>query len=166
MKGLILVGGLGTQLRPLTLSTPKPLIEFGNKPQLVHFIDALVEAGVTEVVLAITYRPEIMHEFLEKYQKQYGIKITCSEEETPMGTAGPLALARDLLDDGTGEPFFMLNADVICDYPLKEVLAFHKAHGGEATILVTKVEEPSKYGVVVFDEASGKVDHFVEKPKT
>ena len=85
MKGLILVGGLGTQLRPLTLSTPKPLIEFGNKPQLVHFIDALVEAGVTEVVLAITYRPEIMHEFLEKCQKQYGIKITnCVELQTRM----------------------------------------------------------------------------------
>lgn len=68
-----------------------------------------------------------------------GIKITCSQEEQPMGTAGPLALARNLLDDGSGEPFFMLNADVICQYPLTDALAFHKSHGGEATIIVTKV---------------------------
>jgi mannose-1-phosphate guanylyltransferase len=83
-----------------------------------------------------------------------------------MGTAGPLALARDKLLDGSGEPFFVLNADVICEYPLKDMLAFHLAHQAEATIFVTKVEEPSKYGVVVYDEASGKVDRFVEKPQT
>ena len=166
MKAIILVGGFGTRLRPLTLSVPKPLVDFANKPMILHQIEALKDAGVTEVVLAIAYQPSVMMSFLKEHEARLGIKITCSEEETPMGTAGPLALARDLLDDGTGEPFFMLNADVICDYPLKEVLAFHKAHGGEATILVTKVEEPSKYGVVVFDEASGKVDHFVEKPKT
>lgn len=166
MKALILVGGFGTRLRPLTLSVPKPLVDFANKPMILHQIEALKDAGVTEVVLAIAYQPSVMMSFLKEHEARLGIKITCSEEETPMGTAGPLALARDLLDDGTGEPFFMLNADVICDYPLKEVLAYHKSHGGEATILVTKVEEPSKYGVVVFDEASGKVDHFVEKPKT
>lgn len=65
MKGLILVGGLGTQLRPLTLSKPKPLIEFANKPQLAHIIEMLVHAGVTEIVLAINYRKEIMQEFLD-----------------------------------------------------------------------------------------------------
>jgi len=69
-KGLILVGGLGTQLRPLTLSKPKALIEFGNKPLLLHFIEALVRAGVNEVVLAINYRAEIMRGFLDEYQVQ------------------------------------------------------------------------------------------------
>ena len=166
MKALILVGGFGTRLRPLTLSVPKPLVDFANKPMILHQIEALKDAGVTEVVLAIAYQPSVMMSFLKEHEARLGIKITCSEEETPMGTAGPLKLAQHILDDGTGEPFFMLNADVICDYPLKEVLAYHKSHGGEATILVTKVEEPSKYGVVVFDEASGKVDRFVEKPKT
>jgi mannose-1-phosphate guanylyltransferase len=82
-----------------------------------------------------------------------------------MGTAGPLALARDKLVDGSGEPFFVLNADVICEYPLADMLAFHKRSGGEATLFVTKVEEPSKYGVVLFDEANGKVERFVEKPQ-
>lgn len=83
-----------------------------------------------------------------------------------MGTAGPLALARDKLVDGSGEPFFVLNADVICEYPLSDMLAFHKAHAAEASIFVTRVEEPSKYGVVVFDEALGRVERFVEKPQT
>lgn len=81
-----------------------------------------------------------------------------------MGTAGPLALAREILDDGSGEPFFVLNSDVICEYPLREMMEFHRARGAEATILVTKVEDPSKYGVVIMDE-DGKVDRFVEKPK-
>lgn len=82
-----------------------------------------------------------------------------------MGTAGPLALARDKLLDGSGEPFFVLNADVICEYPLTDMLKFHKEHGAEATLFVTKVEEPSKYGVVVFDEPTGRVQRFVEKPQ-
>lgn len=83
-----------------------------------------------------------------------------------MGTAGPLALARDKLLDGSGEPFFVLNADVICEYPLSAMMAFHKRVGAEATLFVTKVEEPSKYGVVLYDAATGKVDRFVEKPQT
>jgi len=165
MKAIILVGGFGTRLRPLTLSVPKPLVDFANKPMILHQIEALKRAGVDHVILAIAYQPNVMMDFLKEYEEKLGIRITCSEEKTPMGTAGPLAIARDLLDDGTGEPFFMLNADVICEYPLREALTFHRGHGGEATILVTRVTEPSKYGVVVFDEGSGAVDRFVEKPK-
>lgn len=81
-----------------------------------------------------------------------------------MGTAGPLALARDLLDDGSGSPFFVLNSDVICEYPLRELLESHRSKDAEGTILLTKVDDPSKYGVVV-TEPDGKVDAFVEKPK-
>lgn len=69
---------------------------------------------------------------------QVGISIVCSQEEEPMGTAGPLAIARDLLDDGSGEPFFVLNSDVICEYPLKEMVEFHKANNAEGTLLVTQ----------------------------
>lgn len=166
MKALILVGGFGTRLRPLTLSTPKPLIEFANKPMILHQIEALKEAGVTEVVLAINYKPEIMLNFLKEFEDKLDIKITCSREIDPLGTAGPLSLARDILVDGSGEPFFVLNSDIICEYPLKELIKFHNFHGGEATIMVTQVNEPSKYGVVVMEEKTGKVEKFVEKPKT
>ncbi|KAL6765796.1 GDP-D-mannose pyrophosphorylase [Haematococcus lacustris] len=163
-KALILVGGYGTRLRPLTLSCPKPLVEFANIPMIVHQIQALKIAGVNEVVLAINYRPEVMYNFINEWQDKLGVKIVCSQEKEPMGTAGPLALARHLLDDGTGKPFFVLNSDVICDYPMKEMLDFHKARNAEATILVTKIDDPTKYGVVVMDEY-GLVQRFVEKPK-
>ncbi|CAA3002779.1 mannose-1-phosphate guanylyltransferase 1-like [Olea europaea var. sylvestris] len=165
MKALILVGGFGTRLRPLTLSYPKPLVDFANKPMILHQIEALEAIGVTEVVLAISYQPEGMLNFLKEFEKKLGIKITCSQETEPLGTAGPLALARDYLVDGSGEPFFVLNSDVISEYPLKQMIEFHKSHGGEASIMVTKVDEPSKYGVVVLEESTGQVERFVEKPK-
>ncbi|TYZ66339.1 hypothetical protein PybrP1_005487 [[Pythium] brassicae (nom. inval.)] len=137
MKALILVGGFGTRLRPLTLSCPKPLVEFCNKSIVVHQIEALVGVGVTEVVLAVNYQPQVMLQALESMEKQ-------------------------LLDDG--DPFFVFNSDVICEYRLQEFLDFHKAHGGEGTLLVTKVDEPSKYGVVLSAE-DGQIQRFVEKPR-
>ncbi|KAI7816019.1 mannose-1-phosphate guanyltransferase, partial [Gamsiella multidivaricata] len=163
MKALILVGGFGTRLRPLTLTMPKPLVEFANKPMILHQIEALAEAGVTDIVLAVNYRPEVMVSILQKYEDLYNVKITFSVETEPLGTAGPLALARDILgkDDS---PFFVLNSDVICDFPFQELKAFHDAHGNEGTIVVTKVEEPSKYGVIVNKPESSMIDRFVEKP--
>lgn len=104
-------------------------------------------------------------DFLAEWEAKLGVKITCAQEDTPMGTAGPLGLARAILDDGTGDPFFVLNSDVICEFPLAEMLAFHRAKGAEGTILVTRVSDPSKYGVVVMD-ADEKVERFVEKPQT
>jgi len=162
MKALILVGGYGTRLRPLTLSVPKPVVEFANKPSIIHQVEALAEAGVDEVVLAVNYQPELMSACMTAWEKKLGVKITYSQETKPLGTAGPLALARDLLNDG--QPFFVLNSDVICPFPFKDLLAFHKKHGGEGTIMVTKVEEPSKYGVVVANE-KGQILKFVEKPQ-
>ncbi|EDQ85317.1 uncharacterized protein MONBRDRAFT_12046 [Monosiga brevicollis MX1] len=142
MKALILVGGFGTRLRPLTLSLPKPLVPFANLPMVMHQVEALVKAGVDHVVLAVNYRAEIMQDEIKKHAER---------------------LAESILRDG--EPFFVLNSDVICQFPFKELVAFHKAHGKEGTILVTKVEEPSKYGVVVSDKDTGCIERFVEKPK-
>ncbi|KIV97142.1 mannose-1-phosphate guanyltransferase, variant 4 [Exophiala mesophila] len=164
MKALILVGGFGTRLRPLTLSKPKPLVEFANRPMIQHQVEALTAAGVTDIVLAVNYRPEVMAGALEEYEKQYNVNITFSVEQEPLGTAGPLKLAEKVLakDD---KPFFVLNSDVICDYPFKELAAFHNAHGNEGTIMVTKVEEPSKYGVVVHQpNHPSRIERFVEKP--
>lgn len=80
-----------------------------------------------------------MLNFLKEFEASLGIKITCSQETEPLGTAGPLALARDKLIDDSGEPFFVLNSDVISEYPFKEMIEFHKSHGGEASLMVTKV---------------------------
>lgn len=163
MKGLILVGGYGTRLRPLTLTKPKPLVEFANRPMILHQVEALAEAGVTDIVLAVNYRPEVMVETLQKYEKEYGVSITFSVETEPLGTAGPLKLAEEILrkDDS---PFFVLNSDVVCNYPFKEMIAFHKAHGGQGTIVATKVEDPTKYGVIVHRPNSTQIERFVEKP--
>lgn len=164
MKALILVGGFGTRLRPLTLTLPKPLVPFANQPMLMHQIEALVEVGVDHVVLAVNYRADIMEKEMRIHEDRLGITISMSLETEPLGTAGPLALANKILGSD-GEPFFVLNSDVICEFPFKETLAFHKAHGKEGTLLVTEVTEPSKYGVVCYEEATGKIERFVEKPQ-
>jgi mannose-1-phosphate guanylyltransferase len=123
----------------------------------------LVKAGVKQVVLAVNYQPEALLAFMKQCEQKYGITVTCSQEDVPLGTAGPLALARKLLD-ADSSPFFMFNSDVICDFPLQEMLKYHTAHGGEGTILVTEVKDPSKYGVVV-SAANGAIEQFVEKPQ-
>ena len=100
-----------------------------------------------------------------RYQDRYGVKITCSQETEPLGTAGPIALAQPLLDDG--EPFFVMNCDVACHFSMKGLLDFHRAHGKVGTIMVTRVEEPAKYGKsVVLSHETGLIDRFVEHGRT
>ncbi|KAM9592476.1 mannose-1-phosphate guanylyltransferase catalytic subunit beta isoform 1-T1 [Trichechus inunguis] len=194
MKALILVGGYGTRLRPLTLSIPKPLVDFCNKPILLHQVEALAAAGVDHVILAVSYMSELLEKEMKAQEQkvrrglsfpllpaqpptpgweepdsvaslfQLGIRISMSHEEEPLGTAGPLALARDLLSE-TEDPFFVLNSDVICDFPFQAMVQFHRHHGQEGSIVVTKVEEPSKYGVVVCEADTGRIHRFVEKPQ-
>ena len=161
-KALLLVGGFGTRLRPLTFTKAKPLVEFINKPILVHQIEALKKVGVSEVVLAINYNAEKMFSYLKEFEKDYNIKITESKEDTPMDTAGPIGLAKSILQDA--EDIFVFNADVTCEFPLEEMLAFHKKHGKEGTIATTQVKDPSRFGVIVTDENT-KILKFVEKPK-
>lgn len=118
---------------------------------------------MTEVILAVSYRAEEMERDLSEEVKRLGVRLIFSHEPEPLGTAGPLALVHDLLCSGD-EPFFVLNSDIICDFPFMQLLEFHKNHGREGTIIVTKVEEPSKYGVVVYGD-DGKIEDFVEKPQ-
>lgn len=164
MKAVILVGGYGTRLRPLTLTRPKPLVEFCNKPTLLHQVEALAEAGVNHVILAVSYLSDVLEAEMRAEEQRLGITITMSQEKEPLGTAGPLALAKNLLQE-TNEPFFVLNADITCEYPFKEMIKFHQKHGREGTLIVTRVDEPSKYGVIVFEQGTGKIERFVEKPK-
>jgi len=116
-------------------------------------------------VLAVNYQPETMMSAIAQLESRYDIKIVCSVETEPLGTAGPIALAARHLAHADGQPFFVLNSDVTCDYPLADMIKFHREHGKQGTILVTRVSEPSKYGVIVHD-AAGKIMHFVEKPQT
>ncbi|KAK6008967.1 nucleotidyl transferase, partial [Ostertagia ostertagi] len=116
-----------------------------------------------QVIILPIYRAEQLEQEMKVHAERLGIQVHFSLEEEPLGTAGPLALARQYLDGE--EPFFVLNSDVICDFPFQEMIDFHLSHGCEGTIAVTQVEEPSKYGVVVFDEHNGMIAEFVEKPQ-
>ncbi len=94
-----------------------------------------------------------MMEALKSMEEQYHIKITCSIEDEPLGTAGPINLAKEIIcKDNPDQLFFVFNADIICEYPLSKLVEFHKAHGKEGTIMTTRVQNPSKYGVIVPDE--------------
>lgn len=105
-----------------------------------------------------------MERELKVEMEKLGVNLIFSHETEPLGTAGPLALAKDILQSSP-EPFFVLNSDVICDFPFQELEKFHKSHGKEGTIVVTKVEEPSKYGVVLYDDTDGCIQSFIEKPQ-
>ncbi|EZG65034.1 mannose-1-phosphate guanyltransferase beta [Gregarina niphandrodes] len=170
MKGLILVGGYGTRLRPLTLSVPKPLIHFCNKPIVEYQIRALVELGVKHVILAVAYQPDAMKDALRRLETKYNIRISCSIEDEPLLTAGPIRLAESMLmerEEGEQDAdlFYVFNSDIIAEYPLKEMLKFHKQHGKEGTICLTKVKDPSLFGVVLSDPVTGQISRFIEKPQ-
>lgn len=162
VKAIILAGGYGTRLRPFTFSTPKPMIEFINKPIIVHQLEALKRVNVDEIIIAVNYKWKDLKKGLKPIADQMNIRLYFSVENlhNPLGTAGPIALAAPLIGDSS---FFVLNSDIICDFPFEELLQFHEKHGKEGTILTTRVTEPSKYGVIVGEDL-GRIEKFVEKP--
>lgn len=163
MKALILVGGLGSRLQPITFTTPKPLLPFVNRPMLEHQIEALAKAGVKHVILAMNYKYRRIISSVEGFAKKYETVITYSLESEPLGTAGPISLARKYLEGGS---FFVLNSDIICDFPLKELLDFHRKRGALGTVLATNVEDPRKFGVIkTRAEDPFLIEQFVEKPQ-
>ena len=172
MKAVVLVGGFYTHMRPLTLTLPLPLLEFCNKTLLMHQLQALKDAGVSEVVVCVhesrAENSSAFDEALRQCESALGLKITVSKESAALGTAGPLKNAEALITDGgtNDSPFFVVNSDVLCAYPLRDLLHLHVKNGREGTVLVTRSDRPSAYGALVVDERTGGVRHFVEKPET
>ena len=157
-RGIILSGGWGTRLRPLTCTIPKTLIPIVNIPVIERQILLLKEAGVKEVVLAVS----VMAEQLQNYFKsggRLGVEISYTEEKSPMGTAGAIKLAEKKLK---GDNFFMLNGDVILDFDFKKMLDAHEKFDGIGTIASKIVDDPSRYGVLITDER-GRILKFQEK---
>ncbi|GAB68489.1 mannose-1-phosphate guanyltransferase [Plasmodium cynomolgi strain B] len=161
MNALILVGGYGTRLRPLTLTTPKPLISFCNRPILEHQIFNLARCGIREIILAIAYKPTHITSFVDDLEKKYNVKIIYSIEEEPLGTGGPIKLAEKYLSKY--DDFFVFNSDIICSFPLLEMMSFHKQSSAPLTILVKEVEDPRAFGVVITEE--NRITKFEEKPQ-
>jgi mannose-1-phosphate guanylyltransferase len=160
MQAVVLVGGFGTRLRPLTLTVPKPLLPIANVRQLEHLIANLGSAGVTRVVLALGFKPE---PFFEAFPDGVcaGVELHYAVEPEPLDTAGAIAFAAR--DAGVDDTFVVMNGDILCDLDVASLVAFHRERGAEGTLHLTPVEDPSQYGVVEVDE-SGWVRRFVEKP--
>lgn len=159
MKGVILVGGRGTRLRPLTFSQPKPLVPLVNRPFLEYQLDLLRRHGVDEVVLCVSYQArKLMRHFADG--NRFGVAIRYATEDQPLGTAGALKNAAALLDGG---PIVALNGDILTDLDLGQVLATHRQTGASVTLTLVEVDDPTHYGLVVLD-STGRVQRFLEKP--
>ena len=164
MQALILVGGYGTRLKPLSDRLPKPLISFCGKPMVEWQIESLVKVGVRRIVLAIGYKEHLMKDFVREMTSKYQIEIFCSVEKEPLNTGGPIKLAENLLSSKEHGDFFVLNSDVIGEFPFLEMLAFHRSHKAMSTILTFEVEDTSRYGVISIDQKTNRVLDFMEKP--
>jgi NDP-sugar pyrophosphorylase family protein len=159
VKAVILAGGEGTRLRPLTLKLPKPTAPVLDRPLLAHQIDLLAQAGIHEIIFSLGYQPDRIREVFGD-GAAWGAKIHYVVEATPLGTGGAVKNAQSLLDDTT----IVFNGDVLIDVDLAAVIAEHKKRAASATIVLTPVENPSAYGLVETDPA-GRVLRFTEKPK-
>ena len=159
MKALLLAGGFGTRMRPLTLTRPKHLLPIGNVPHIQHVFDLLQRTGVNDVVLTTSYLAEAFAQTVRDAGRR-GLTLEVAHEEVALGTAGAIKNAAPLLGE---DRFMVLNADVLTDADLKELVAFHGDSGAEASIMLTQVEDPSAFGVVPTDER-GRVLGFIEKP--
>jgi len=155
---VILAGGKGTRLSPITHEIPKPLLPLQGKPLVEHTLDLLKKYGITEVILAIGYQGQKIKDYFGDGRK-FGLHISYTEEEKPLGTAGPLHLLKDRLT----ETFLLCNADELKDIDLSEMFLFHKDTGALATIALTTVEDPSAFGVARLQ--GNRIQEFIEKPK-
>jgi mannose-1-phosphate guanylyltransferase len=158
MQAVILVGGEGTRLRPLTSTIPKPVVPLVDRPFLAYMLEWLGRHGVEDVVMSMGYLATAVQNVLGD-GSAYGVRIRYVEEPDPRGTAGALKYAEQLLD----ERFFMLNGDVLTDLDLTAQLAQHERSGARGTLGLVPVEDPSAYGLVR-TEPDGAVREFVEKP--
>jgi mannose-1-phosphate guanylyltransferase len=158
MKAVILVGGEGTRLRPLTETTPKPLLPFMNRPFLAHVLDHLAAHGVEEAICSSPYLESEFHAFLES-RRDRPPAIRWITEEQPLGTAGAVGGARAHLDD----TFLVLNGDILTDLDLGALLGSHRDRGAVATITLIEVKDARPFGLVDMDR-DGRVVAFREKP--
>ena len=159
MQALILAGGKGTRLRPLTVYTPKPIVPVLNRPFLLYQIDILRRAGIKNITLSLNYQPDKIEHLLGD-GAEHGVNLRYVTEPSPMGTGGAYKYATDAIRETT----VVFNGDVLTDLDVFKVIGFHQQKKADATIVLTPVENPSAYGLVESD-AEDRVLRFLEKPK-
>lgn len=158
MKAVIMAGGEGSRLRPLTCNRPKPMVPIANKPVMEHIIELLKKYGIKDIAVTLQYMPEIIKDYFGD-GSEFGVNLKYFTEDVPLGTAGSVKNAEEFLD----EPFIVISGDALTDINLKKALDFHREKGAIATLVLKKVECPIEYGVVVTDPV-GRITRFLEKP--
>jgi len=162
VQAIVLVGGEGTRLRPLTSDVPKPAVTLVDRPFLAYAIEWLAAHGVTEVVLACGFLPDVLRAALADEEERAGVEITYVAEPEPLGTAGAIRFAAEALGDRLEDRFFALNGDVLADLDLSALLRAHEERDAQATIGLHPVADSSAYGLVSCD-SDGWVLEFLEK---
>ncbi|MHB0868353.1 MAG: sugar phosphate nucleotidyltransferase [Chloroflexota bacterium] len=158
MKAVVMAGGEGSRLRPLTLGRPKPMVPIATKPVMQHNLDLLKRHGITEVVVTVQYMASMIQDYFGD-GSQLGMKIVYSVEETPLGTAGSVKLAQKHLTD----TFIVISADALTDFDLAQILSFHREKKALATLTLYRVPNPLEYGVIITRD-DGAIVQFLEKP--
>ena len=158
MKAVVMAGGQGTRLRPLTSNQPKPMVPVVNKPTIQHILELLQRHDITDVVMTLAFLPRLIRNYFGD-GSALGMHIDYTVEEKPLGTAGSVKLAQDLLD----ETFLVISGDALTDFDLTRVVDFHHEREAMITIALKSVENPLEFGVVIVDE-EGRIERFLEKP--
>ena len=162
-EAVLLVGGQGTRLRPLTVNTPKPMLPVAGVPFTVHQITRARDAGVSRIVLATSYRADVFAAFIDGVD--LGIEIVIATEEEPLGTGGAIRHALGHLSSGPDDPVLVFNGDTLSGLDIAGLVAAHERAANDVTLFLTPVEDPRAYGLVPTD-ADGRVTAFLEKPQT
>ena len=158
MQGIIMAGGFGVRLRPLTINIPKPMVPLANIPVLGHVVELLKKYGVDDLIVLLYLQPEIIKGFLGDGSR-FGVKIKYLLPEEDLGTAGAVKYAQKHITD----TFFVISADLVTDINLQNAYTFHKEKDALATIALYQVADPLHYGVVITDD-EGRITRFLEKP--
>ncbi len=158
MKAVVMAGGEGTRLRPLTINRPKPMVALVDRHVIHHIIELLKMHGITDIVITVQYLANLIQDYYGD-GSNYGVNITYSLEEVPLGTAGSVKYAEHLLQ----EPFLVISGDALTDFNLTQIIDYHLNSAAKATITLTRVPNPLDYGVVITND-QGYVSQFLEKP--
>jgi mannose-1-phosphate guanylyltransferase/phosphomannomutase len=158
MKAVIMAGGEGTRLRPLTSNAPKPMLPIANRPMMEHVINLLARHGFDEIVVTVAFLANHIKTYFGD-GSEFGVTIRYADEPVPLGTAGSVGNAREYLDD----TFLVISGDVLTDIDLTKLLEFHREHDAMATIGLTAVDNPLEFGIVITRD-DGTIERFLEKP--
>ncbi len=161
MKAVIMAGGQGTRLRPLTSNQPKPMIRIANIPCMEHIVGLLARHGFDDIVVTLQFMPEEIRDYFGD-GSEWGVNIRYSIEDAPAGTAGSVKMAEQQLDL-QGERILVISGDALTDCDLTELVEFHEQKGSEATMVLQSVENPLDFGIVITEE-DGSISRFLEKP--